>query len=58
VRAAGDEGTVETRFLVLADFTEELLRAVTPNGVEVTGEFIHSRGTDAQTQSLQGGHQR
>ena len=54
VKAAGDEVTVETRFLVLEDFTKELLRAVTPAGVEVTGEFIHSRGTDAQTQSLQG----
>jgi hypothetical protein len=52
--AAGDERTVETRFLVLEDFIRELLRAVTPAGVEVTGEFIHSRGTDVQTQSLQG----
>ena len=57
VGAAGDEGTVETRFLVLEDFTRELLRAVTPAGVEVTGEVIHSRGTDVQTQSLRG-HQR
>jgi hypothetical protein len=54
VIAAGNNVTVETRFLVLEDFTKELLRAVTPAGVEVTGEFIHSRGTDAQTQSLQG----
>jgi hypothetical protein len=54
VKAAGDEVSVETRFLVLEDFTDELLRAVTPAGVEVTGEFIHSRGMDAQTQSLQG----
>jgi AIPR protein/Domain of unknown function (DUF4357) len=54
VSAAGNKVTVETRFLVLEDFTKELLRAVTPAGVEVTGEFIHSRGTDAQTQSLQG----
>ena len=54
VKAAGHKATVETRFLVLEDFTKELLRAVTPAGVEVTGEFIHSRGTDAQTQSLQG----
>jgi hypothetical protein len=54
VKAAGGEVTVETRFLVLEDFTKELLRAVTPKGVEVTGEFIHSRGTDAQNQSLQG----
>ncbi len=54
VKAADGKVTVETRFLVLEDFTRELLRAVTPAGVEVTGEFIHSRGTDAQTQSLQG----
>lgn len=54
VKAAGGEVTVETRFLVLEDFTTELMRAVTPKGVEVTGEFIHSRGTDVQTQSLQG----
>jgi AIPR protein/Domain of unknown function (DUF4357) len=54
VGAAGDERTVGTRFLVLEDFTRELLRAVTPAGVEVTGEFIHSRGTDVRTQSLQG----
>jgi hypothetical protein len=54
VDAAGGKATVETRFLILEDFTKELLRAVTPKGVEVTGEFIHSRGTDAQTQSLQG----
>jgi hypothetical protein len=53
-KAAGHKATVETQFLVLEDFTKELLRAVTPKGVEVTGEFIHSRGTDAQTQSLQG----
>lgn len=53
-KAAGKERPVETRFLTLDDFTKEMLRAVTPTGVEVTGEFIHSRGTDAQTQSLQG----
>jgi hypothetical protein len=53
-KAAGNEVAVETRFLVLEDFTKELLRAVTPAGVDVTGEFIHSRGVDAQTQSLQG----
>jgi AIPR protein/Domain of unknown function (DUF4357) len=52
--AAGGQAPVETRFLVLEDFTKELLRDVTPAGVEVTGEFIHSRGVDAQTQSLQG----
>lgn len=53
-KAAGNEVVVETRFLVLENFTKELLRAVTPAGVDVTGEFIHSRGVDAQTQSLQG----
>jgi hypothetical protein len=58
VKAAGNNVAVETRFLVLEDFTKELLRSVTPAGVDVTGGFIHSRGTDAQTQSLQGGHQR
>ena len=58
VKAAGGEVTVETRFLVLEDFTKELLRAVTPKGVEVTGEFIHSRGTDAQNTVVAGGHQR
>ena len=52
--AVGDDVIVETRFLVLEDFTRELLRGVTRAGVEVTGEFIHSRGTDTQTQSLQG----
>lgn len=54
VKAAGGEVIVETRFLVLEDFTRGLLRVGIPKGVEVTGEFIHSRGTDAQTQSLQG----
>jgi AIPR protein/Domain of unknown function (DUF4357) len=53
-KAAWNGVSVETRFLVLEDFTKELLRAVTPAGVDVTGEFIHSRGVDAQTQSLQG----
>ena len=53
-KAAGTERDVETRFLVLEDFTKEMLRTVTPAGVDVTGEFIHSRGVDAQTRSLQG----
>jgi hypothetical protein len=53
-KAAWNGVAVETRFLVLEDFIRELLRAVTPAGVDVTGEFIHSRGVDAQTQSLQG----
>jgi hypothetical protein len=58
VKAAGDEVTVETRFLILEDLTKELLRAVTPAWGRGDGRVHPQPGNGRPDTVVAGGHQR